>query len=99
MRAKRNTIPFDIDEIEQAHMINYADDVSLDDVKQSKNAIMTANKITGKYKKLSGKRKRNRSLEPIEDAIKKPSTSAQSKRSAVIAAKKITDNYKKMRYK
>ena len=99
MRAKRNTIPFDIDEIEQADMINYADDVSLDDVKQSKNAIMTANKITGKYKKLSRKRKRNRSPEPIEEAIKKPSTSAQSKRSAVIAAKKITDNYKKMRYK
>ena len=99
MRAKRNTIPFDIDEIEQADMINYADDVGLDDVKQSKNAIMTANKITGKYKKLSRKRKRNRSPEPIEEAIKKPSTSAQSKRSAVIAAKKITDNYKKMRYK
>ena len=89
MRAKRNTIPFDIDEIEQADMINYADDVGLDDVKQSKNAIMTANKITGKYKKLSRKRKRNRSPEPIEEAIKKPSTSAQSKRSAVIAAKMI----------
>ena len=95
MRAKRNTIPFDIDEIEQADMINYADDVSLDDVKQSKNAIMTANKITGKYKKLSRKRKRNRSPEPIEEAIKKPSTSAQSKRSAVIAAKKILISTKK----
>ena len=76
-------------------MINYADDVSLDDVKQSKNAIMTANKITGKYKKLSRKRKRNRSPEPIEEAIKKPSTSAQSKRSAVIAAKKILISTKK----
>lgn len=95
MRAKRNTIPFDIDEIEQADMINYADDVGLDDVKQSKNAIMTANKITGKYKKLSRKRKRNRSPEPIEEAIKKPSTSAQSKRSAVIAAKKILISTKK----
>ena len=95
MRAKRNTIPFDIDEIEQADMINYADDVGLDDVKQSKNAIMTANKITGKYKKLSRKWKRNRSPEPIEEAIKKPSTSAQSKRSAVIAAKKILISTKK----
>ena len=37
MKAKRNNIPFDIDEIEQADTINYVDDVSLDDAVSNKN--------------------------------------------------------------
>ena len=88
MRAKRNNIRFDIDEIEQADTINYIDDVTLDDVKQNKNALITAKKNTVKCKKTSRKRKRDRSPEPIEGPIKKQSLGAQSKRSAVIAAKK-----------
>lgn len=55
MRAKRNTIPLDTDEIEQADTVNYVDDVSIDDVKQNKNAIIAAKKITGKYKRLARK--------------------------------------------
>ena len=95
MRAKRKTIPFDIDEIEQADAINYVDDVSLDDVRQNKNVIITAKKITDKHKRLSQKRKRSKSHEPIEGPIKKPASGVQSKKSAVMAAKKITDKYKK----
>lgn len=48
MRAKRNNIPFDINEIEQADAINHVDDVTLDDVKQNKSALITAKKITEK---------------------------------------------------
>lgn len=48
MRTKRNNIPFDVNEIEQADAINYVDDVTLDDVKQNKNALITAKKITEK---------------------------------------------------
>ena len=58
MRAKRNTLPFNIDEIERADTINYVDDTEIADVRQNKNALISAKKITDKYKRLSRKRKR-----------------------------------------
>ena len=73
-------MPFNIDELERADTINYVDDTDTADVRQSKNALITTKKITDKYKRLSRKRKRNKSPEPIEGPIKKPSTSVQSKK-------------------
>ena len=99
MRAKRNKIPFDLDEIEQEDTINYVDDTDIADVKLNKNAIIAAKKIVEKYKGIGHKRKRNRSPEPIERPAKKPRSGAQSKKSAIIAARKITEKYKKMRNK
>ena len=99
MRAKKNTLPFNIDETERADTINYVDDTDIADVRQNKNALITAKKITDKHKRLSRKRKRNKSPEPIEGPIKKLSTSAQSKKSALIAARKIAEKYKQMRNK
>ena len=80
MRAKKNTLPFNIDEIEWADTINYVDDTGIADVRQNKNALITAKKITDKHKRLSHKRKRNKCPEPIEGPIKKPSTSDNWKR-------------------
>ena len=93
MRAKRNTLRFNIDEIERADTINYVDDTDIADVRQNKNTLITAKKISEKYKRLARKRKRNKCPEPTEGPIKKPATSSQSKRYAIIAARKITEKY------
>ena len=97
MRAKRNTLSFNIDEIERADTIKYIDDTDIGDVRQNKKALITAKEVSQKYKRLTCKRKRNRSPETIKGPIKKPATSGQSKKSAIIAARKITEKYKKMR--
>ena len=99
MRAKRNKIPFELDEIEQTDTINHVDDTDIADVKLNKNAIIAAKKIVQKYKAIGRKRKRNRSPEPMERPAKKPRSGTQSKKSAIIAARKITEKYKKMRNK
>ena len=99
MRAKNNSIPFDLDEIDQAYTENYVDDTDIADVNLKRNAAIAAKKNSDKAKKIRRKRKRDAPIEPIGGHLKRPKTSAGSKRSAILAAKKISDKYKKLCYK
>ena len=99
MRAKNNSIPFDLDEIDQAYTENYVDDTDIADVNLNRNAAIAAKKISGKAKQIRRKRKRDAPIEPIRGPLKRPKTSAGSKRSAILTAKKISDKYKKLCYK
>ena len=47
--------------LDKADTINYVDGIDIADLKENKNAVIAAKKITNKYKKLSRKRKRQRS--------------------------------------
>ena len=98
MKAKRNNIPFDIDEIEQADTINYVDDVSLDDAVSNKNIAIAANKIRNKYKKMRTKRNNIPfDVNEIEqaDAINYVDDvtldDVKQNKNALITAKKITE--------
>ena len=42
--------------LDDAEIINYADDISLDDVKENKNLKISAKKISDKYRKLRKRR-------------------------------------------
>ena len=95
IRTKRNNSPFDLNGVEKAETINYVDNTDIADLKLNKNAVITAKKISDKYKKLARRRKRERSPEPTEGPIKTPRPESQSKKSSVIAVKKITEKYKK----
>lgn len=99
MRATNNSIPFDLDEIDQAYTENYVDDTDIADVNLNRYAAIAAKKISGKAKQIRRKRKRDAPIEPIRGPLKRPKTSAGSKRSAILAAKKISDKYKKLCYK
>ena len=58
MRAKNNSIPFDLDETEQAETENYVDDIDIANVNLNRNAAITPKKISDKCKKIRRKRKR-----------------------------------------
>ena len=80
MRAKNNSLPFDLDEIEQAETKNYVDDLDILDVNLIRNAAIMARKISEKYKKIRRKRKRTISIElPIEKEPKRPKTNNSKK--------------------
>ena len=55
-------------------------------------------KISNKYKKIRRKRKRARSVEPVEELPKRPKTINNSKNLVMMAPKKIRDKYKNLRY-
>ena len=99
MRAKNSSLPFDLDEIEQAYTENYVDNTDIVDVNLNRNAAIAAKKISDKYKKIWRKRKRDAPIEPIELLPKRPKTSSGSKKLVMVAAKKISDKYKKLHYK
>ena len=44
MRAKNNSLPFDLDEIEQVEIENYVDDIDIADVNLNRNAAIAAKK-------------------------------------------------------
>ena len=99
MRAKNNSLPFDLDEIEQTETKNYADDVDIADVNLNRNAAITARKTSEKYKKIRRKRKRTISIElPIEKEPRRPKTNS-SKKLVIMAAKTIRDKYKNLCYR
>ena len=99
MRAKNNSLSFDLDEIEEAETANYVDDVDIADVNLNQNVAITAKKIGDKYKKIRRKRKRTIAKElAIEKEPKRPKTS-NSKKLVMMAAKKIRDKYKNLRYR
>ena len=52
MRAKNSSLPFDLDEIEQAYTENYVDNTDIVDVNLNRNAAIAAKKISDKYKKI-----------------------------------------------
>ena len=64
----------------------------------NKNAILTAKKISDKYRKTRRKRKRAKTPEPIEGEIKRPKTSSLSSKLAKKNKKKISEKYKRLRY-
>ena len=99
MRAKNSSLPFDLDETEQAETENYVDDIDIANVNLNRNAAITPKKISDKYKKIRRKRKRARSVEPVEEAPKRPKTNNNSKKLVMMGAKKIRDKYKNLRYR
>ena len=80
MRAKNKSLSFDLDEIEQAEIENYVDDIDIAYVSLNRNAAITAKKISDKYKKIWRKRKSARSVEPVEEVPKRPKTNNNSKK-------------------
>ena len=88
-------MPFNIDELERADTINYVDDTDTADVRQSKNALITTKKITDKYKRLSRKRKRNKSPEPIEGPIKSHLLAPNQKNPQLFKLERYLKNIKK----
>ena len=44
MRAKNNSLSFDLDEIEQVEIENYVDDIDIADVNLNRNAAIAAKK-------------------------------------------------------
>ena len=58
MRIKNNSLPYDLDEIEQAYTENYSDDIDIADVNLNRNTAIGAKKISGKYKKIFRKKKK-----------------------------------------
>ena len=101
MRAKNSSLlfDFDLDETEQAETANYVDDIDIANVNLNRNAAITPKKISDKYKKIRRKRKRARSVEPVEEAPKRPKTNNNSKKLVMMGAKKIRDKYKNLRYR
>ena len=77
-------------------------DLNIEDLKENKNTLTTARKMKDKYKRLSRKRKIQKSQDPVvfegvfQKTIKKPKTSTKS---ALVAARKISKKYKKLRYR
>ena len=71
MTAKYMSLPFDLDEIEQAFTENCVNDTDLASVNLNKIRAIAAKKIHGKYKKIRQKRKRSQPAEPVEIPIKR----------------------------
>ena len=76
MRSKTQSFPFNLSEIADADTVDYNDDTNLQDANMNNNAILTAKKISDKYRTICKKRKRAKSPEPIEGERKRPRTSS-----------------------
>lgn len=94
MRAKTQLFPLNLLDIADAETVDYNDDTNLQDVNMNKNAILTAKKMSNKYRNIRTKRKRKTGPEPIQIEIKRPKRS----KAVRITAKKIKDKYKRFRY-
>ena len=71
MRARTQSFPFNLLDIADAETADYNDDTNLQDVNMNRNIILTAQKISNKYKNIRRKRKRNASPKPIRIKRKK----------------------------
>ena len=56
MRAKEELFPFNLSDIPDTETIDYNDDTNLQDVNMDKNAILTAKKISEKYRNIRKKK-------------------------------------------
>ena len=99
MRARNMSLPFDLEEIEQAYSKNYVDNTDLASVNLNKNRAIAAKKISEKYKNIRQKKKRNQPAEPVEIPIKRSKSNPRSNKLVLIAAKKIKNKYKNLRYR
>ena len=99
MRARNMSLPFDLEEIEQAYSKSYVDDTDLASVNLNKNSAIAAKRISEKYKNIRQKRKRNQPTEPVEIPIKRSKSNPRSNKLALIAAKKNKNKYKNLRYR
>ena len=92
MRNKKQSLPFNLSDIADTETVDYNDDTNLQDANMDRTAILTAKKISEKYRKIGKKRKRVKRSELIEGEVERPKTSSSlSSKSARIAAKKISD--------
>ena len=66
MRNKKQSIPFDLEDIAYADSISYNDGIILQDTNMNKNTILAAKKISDKYKNIQRKRKRTTNIESNE---------------------------------
>ena len=91
MRSKKQSLPFNLSDIANTETVDYNDDTNLQDTNMDRTAVLTAKKISEKYRKILKKRKRVKSPKPIEGEVERPKTSSSlSSKSARIAAKKIS---------
>ena len=67
MRSKKQSLPFDLDDIADAESVSYNDDINLQDKNMNRNAIITAKKISDKYKNICRKRKRQEKLNLLRE--------------------------------
>ena len=67
MRSKKQSLPFDQDDIADAESVSYNDDIILQDKNMNRNAIITARKISDKYKNIYRKRKRQETLNLLRE--------------------------------
>ena len=67
MRAKNFSLPFSLEEIEEAETENYNNDTDLADVNLNINAAMATKKISDKYKKIRRKEKETHQYSPSKD--------------------------------
>ena len=82
--------------LDDAEIINYADDISLDDVKENKNLKISAKKISDKYRKLRKRRAATNIPQlQVEDFKLPEKKKRQTDKAALLAAKKISKKYKK----
>ena len=95
MRAKNRSLPFNLDKIEEAEIVNYTDDTNIADDNLNRNATIAAKKISENYRNICRKRKIVTVLEPIEE-IKAPERSKRNRKLIMMAAKKIKDKYKNL---
>ena len=66
MRNKKQSIPFDLEDIAYADSISYNDGIILQDTNMNKNTILAAKKISDKYKNIQRKGKRTTNIESNE---------------------------------
>lgn len=66
MRNKKQSIPFDLEDIPDHEIISYNDGIILQDTNMNKNTILAAKKISDKYKNIRRKRKRTTNIESNE---------------------------------
>ena len=76
VRSKTQSVPINLSDIDDADTVDYNDDTNLKAANMDKNAILTANKISDKYITIRRRRKRAKSLEPIEGEWKRPKASS-----------------------
>lgn len=59
MRNKKQSIPFDLEDMPDHDIISYNDGIILQDTNMNKNTILAAKKISDKYKNIRRKRTTN----------------------------------------
>ena len=76
IRLKTQPLPFNLLDIAEADTVDYNEHTNIQGVNVNKNAILTAKKISDKYRNTQRKRKRAASPEPIVVEIKNPKTAS-----------------------